>query len=185
MEIVFDNVSFSYGEKRIFHGFSLAIPHGAAVAVRGASGAGKTTLVRLAAGLERPDAGEVRGCPETVSFVFQEPRLVPSMSALDNAAIAGERTLAAEILRELGLAGEENSMPHELSGGMARRVAIARALAHKSPLLVLDEPFSGLDTAAAEMTARCISARRNGRTLLAVTHSAREAELLGADALYI
>ena len=132
-----------------------------------------------------PQSGRVTGCPETVSFVFQEPRLVPSMTALDNAAMAGDRTLAVRILGEMGLAGEESTLPHGLSGGMARRVAIARALVHPSPLLVLDEPFGGLDDAAAETAARCIATHRNGRTLLAVTHSEREAELLGAESLYI
>ena len=175
------NVSFSYGKKHIFEHFSLDIPAGARLAFTGPSGCGKTTLLRLCSGLLRPHRGSVEGYPKTVSFVFQENRLIPTLSTLDNAAIAGDRDLARALLAELGLDGEADTMPAQLSGGMARRVALARALCHPSPLLILDEPFTGLDAAMTETAAACVLRHASDRTILAVTHAPREAELLGAE----
>ena len=181
--ISLQNVSFSYGKKHIFEHFSLDIPEGARLAFSGPSGCGKTTLLRLCCGLLKPQRGSVTGYPRTVSFVFQENRLIPGLPVLENAAIAGDRELARALLEELGLGGELGTLPGELSGGMARRVALCRALCHPSPLLILDEPFTGLDAAMVETAAGCVLRHAAGRTILAVTHAPHEAELLGMELL--
>ena len=179
--IELDRISFSYGKKHIFTDFSLTLPEGAKIAFTGPSGCGKTTLLRLCCGLLKPQRGSVSGYPRTVGFVFQENRLIPTLPVLENAAIAGDRGFAAELLEELGLGGELGTLPGELSGGMARRVALVRALCHPSPLLILDEPFTGLDGAMVETAAACVLRTAADRTILAVTHDPREAELLGLE----
>ena len=186
MSISFENISFSYGKKQIFRDFSLTIPEGARIALMGASGSGKSTLLRLAAGLLSPSAGRVSGIPEGVSFVFQESRLLPQLSALDNVLLVlydmdGAENIARELLTELGLGGDMNTLPGSLSGGMARRVALARALAYPSPLLLLDEAFSGLDEATRRVAAETVLRHAEGRTILLATHSEEEAALLGAE----
>lgn len=178
----FERITFAYGKKRVFENFSLEIPDGARLAFMGASGSGKSTLLRLAAGLLAPQSGRIVGSPDGVAYVFQESRLVPQLSALENVLLVGaDERLARELLEELGLGSELHAFPSELSGGMARRVALARALAYPSPLLVLDEAFSGLDEATREVAAATILRHAEGRTILAATHSEVEATLLGAE----
>ena len=114
----------------------------------GPSGIGKTTLLLLLLGLVSPDSGEITGLPEKVSVIFQEDRLCEDFSALSNVAMVlprgGEETASA-LLKALGLEEAMRQPVHTLSGGMKRRVAIARGLAADSPLLLMDEPFKGLD----------------------------------------
>jgi sulfonate transport system ATP-binding protein len=141
-------------------GIDLAIESGAIVAVVGASGCGKSTLLRLIAGLERATAGTlavaghpVDGPGEDVGVVFQEPRLMPWLTVEANIRFglgrlprAEAARLAAEAIARVGLAGFAQAWPRQLSGGMAQRVAIARALVARPKVLLLDEPFSALDT---------------------------------------
>lgn len=177
----FEQVTFAYGRKRIFENFSLEIPDGARLAFMGASGSGKSTLLRLASGLLSPQSGRVSGISDGVAYVFQESRLVPQLTALENVLLVGaEDAPARRLLEELGLGSDLHTLPAELSGGMARRVALARALAFDSPLLVLDEAFSGLDEATREAAAATVLRHAEGRTILAATHSEEEAALLGA-----
>ena len=142
-------VAFSYPGKPLFRDFSLSVDPGERVALMGPSGRGKSTLLRLMAGLEKPEAGIVAGIPpEGVSMVFQENRLIPGMTLLENLTLAAPGRSRGELLgflAALGLEGEWNCLPGALSGGMARRVAIARAAALGSSLAILDEPFTGLD----------------------------------------
>lgn len=178
--ITISSLSFSYGKIPVFRDFSLEIPGPAAV-LMGPSGCGKTTLLRLVAGLLKPDAGEIRGAEGPVSFLFQEDRLLPWASAEENveAVLPKERRgEAREWLRKVELPEEGfSSLPGNLSGGQQRRVALARALAYGEGLLILDEPFRGLD---AELTGRMIGLiLESGRPLLASTHSPEAARLLG------
>lgn len=127
------------------------------VALIGPSGCGKSTVLRLIAGLEEPTMGSVsvaghpvRGPDRSVGIVFQEPRLMPWLTVERNVAFGldGDVDRAAEVdevIGRVGLSGFADSLPRELSGGMAQRVAIARALVTKPPVLLLDEPFSALD----------------------------------------
>ncbi len=174
------NVSFSYGDKAVLNRLSLAIPPQARIALMGPSGCGKTTLLRLIMGLEKPQKGQILNRPHPVAAVFQEDRLLKHLTVLENTALAeGDTAKAAEILSELGLGDELQSSPASLSGGMRRRVAIARALCTPSRLLILDEPFNGLDEQTKAHTAKVILKHWQG-AILAVTHLQEEAELLGA-----
>lgn len=183
------HVSFGYPGKPLFRDFSLSIAPGERVALMGPSGCGKTTLLRLMAGLEKPASGRLEGIPrEGVSMVFQENRLVPGLTVLENLALVAPRAGREELLdllRPLGLGEEGDSLPGALSGGMARRVAIARAAALGSCLVLLDEPFTGLDEAARRAAAAFLLERFPRAALAAVVHHSEEAELLCARVLEI
>jgi sulfonate transport system ATP-binding protein len=137
-----------YGTRVVIDALDLDIHQGEFVALLGESGCGKTTLLRALAGLDLPDAGQIRA-PERPSVVFQEPRLLPWARLWENVALGHETTVgragAARALAEVGLSSRENDWPRNLSGGQAQRVALARGLVRDPALLLLDEPFAALD----------------------------------------
>ena len=188
-----DNISIrhalkKYGENVIIPDLNLEIREGEFFTLLGPSGCGKTTLLRIAMGLMKPTEGSVENTYQTTSAVFQEPRLLPWRTALENVnLVLGDRkdTLkTAEIwLSRLGLSDAADKYPRELSGGMQQRVAIARALAVNGDLLILDEPFKGLDEALREQVIGEVS--RTEAAVLLVTHDRQEAELLGCKILNI
>jgi ABC-type nitrate/sulfonate/bicarbonate transport system ATPase subunit len=152
--------------------------------VLGPSGCGKTTLLRLIAGMERPDAGAVRVRGDgRIGMVFQEPRLMPWLTAAQNVAFGQRRGRcdSARLLAITGLAGFEDALPHQLSGGMQHRVALARALANGPSLVLMDEPFAALDQHTREgMQDLLLDVQRTtGMHVLFVTHSLDEALYLG------
>ncbi len=175
-----------YGPLTVLEDFSLSLPLEGAVALMGPSGCGKTTLLRLLAGLEQPDEGAVRLGGRKISMVFQEDRLLPGLTAKANVLAvlpAGEKSsaLADEVLSACGLSSAAHKLPEELSGGMRRRVAVARAIAYGGDILLLDEPFKGLDEETKrEMEA--FVAKNRPPLLLQVTHDREEARRM-ADTL--
>ena len=174
--IVFQNVSKAFDGKSVLRDVSWTIRPGERWQVCGPSGIGKTTLLRLLLGLEKPDSGSIIG-QNQVRFapVFQEDRLVEHWSAKANVElVCSDAARAREILTALLPGAALNQPVRTLSGGMRRRVALARALAAESDILVLDEPFTGLDPAAAERAAQVIAAYRGGRTVVAVSHGMEE-----------
>jgi len=193
------DVTASYGGRRVLHGVDLAVQHGGITAVVGASGSGKTTLLRIIAGFERPDSGEVVLGSATVAgpgawvpvhrrdigYVTQDGGLFPHLTVarniafgLDDLSRADRDGRVAELLDLVALPREfADRRPDQLSGGQQQRVAIARALARKPELMLLDEPFSALDTglraATREAVARILTDA--GTTTILVTHDQSEA----------
>ncbi len=177
-----NNISFSYDDKKVFENFSLQIKSGEHVWLHGESGCGKTTLLRLILDLEMPQSGTIEKDGNLKpSAVFQENRLLPFKTALQNIMLVGaKKETAIENLKSLGLEDSINKPVSELSGGMERRVAIARALSVPFDFLVLDEAFTGLDRQNAEIAINRILKVAEKKTIILVSHSPFEAELLGA-----
>ena len=156
--IILKNISKSYGGKAVLDNVNIEIPGSGVFGIFGASGQGKTTLIRLLCGLEKPDGGEIIGSDGmNFSVVFQEDRLFPSLTALGNISLVSDETTARRLL-------------DELSGGMSRRVAIARALAYGGDALILDEPFKGLESELKEHIGKLISEYAQTKPVIIVTH---------------
>ena len=155
------DVTVRYGDKLVLDRFSLDIPHCGLTALSGPSGCGKTTLLRVLAGLTRPEGGTVSGLdPSRTAFLFQEDRLLPWRTVSQHITDVLPRSRRGEAGRWLAFAeleGEGESYPGALSGGMARRLALARCVALGGGLLLLDEPFAGVDQ---ERTARMLERLR-------------------------
>lgn len=169
----------------MLYGISLCIAPGERVGLVGPSGAGKSSVLKLAAGLLAPTAGVVANRFAYTGLVFQEPRLLPWRSVLDNLLIplraaghdsVGAHATACDWLARVGLSAYARAWPRQLSGGMAQRVSLARAFALAPDLLLLDEPFSALDPALrSEMGALCdAELARTGAALLCVSHHLQE-----------
>lgn len=178
-----------FGDKVVLEDVSLTVPGGAVVCLMAPSGRGKTTLLRCIAGLEMPDSGTVTGVPERLGFVFQEDRLCPQLDAVENVRLVTGRAMSRPDiethLRELGLADCLDQRAAGLSGGQRRRVSVARAVCYVPELLLLDEPFKGLDGAARDRTAQYLLRHRNGAAVLCVTHDRADAAALGAEIVEI
>lgn len=184
--VIFENVCKSFGDKAVLNDLTAVFEKNKKYCIMGESGIGKTTLLNLVLGIQKPDSGSVVVDGESVA-VFQEDRLCEELSALANiVAVTGKSVEKREIVKmlsDLGLSGNENERVKNLSGGMKRRVALARCLLAESDVLVLDEPFKGLDDKTKETVAEVILANAFDKTLLVSTHDVRDAELLGADVL--
>ncbi len=237
MDLIFDRVCIAFGEKVVLNGFTHCFPSGGATCIVGPSGRGKTTLLRLAAGLIAPDSGAVfsvdvekncrriplesadpqnsgfaNSCPlkncrriplesaclqnsGSASFyslkksaVFQDDRLFENMSAERNILLTARRGFSPAqvhaLMASLGVNPEDAHVPvRTFSGGMRRRVAIARALAADFDLLLLDEPFTGLDEENRRRAAALIRKACMEKTLICATHAETDAALLGASLL--
>ena len=185
-DIIINNISKSFGDKKVLSEISEVIPHGKTTVIMGESGCGKTTLVNILMGLEKSDSGEISGIPEKISAVFQDDLLCEDFSAISNIrAITGRKLSKSEaisVIKKLGLTDADISSPvRELSGGMKRRVAIARAILADSELVIMDEPFKGLDEYTRQNVINFVSEYTKSKTLIVITHSPEEADLLGAD----
>ncbi len=177
--ITLKNVSFSYPEKSVLTDFSLTVGDGETICLSGPSGCGKTTVLRLMAGLEFPVAGEVL-VDGRIAMVFQEHRLLPWLTARENILLVAPEANADELLAAIGLDGEGDAPVGSLSGGMQRRVAIARAVAARGDILLLDEPFNGLDDETAANAATLILTAYVGKIIVLVSHHERDVALLQA-----
>ena len=177
------DLTFSYSGKKIFERYSLDIPDGVSC-ITGCSGCGKTTLLRIIAGLSPPQEGTITGVPDRVAYLFQEDRLLPWFSVRENVAAViprDNKDSAIEYLRAVELAELADSLPDNLSGGQKRRVSLARALAFRGGLLLLDEPFKGFDRKLMERIVPKIM--EQNVPVIAATHSQEEMELLGGTVI--
>jgi putative ABC transport system ATP-binding protein len=192
--------SYAEGRKRrvVLRDVAFEVAPGECVALVGRSGSGKSTLLNLLAGIDQPDAGDVRimgqsvttmGEPELtllrrrhIGFIYQFFNLIPTLSVAENLALplelntvptAGRRQRVAELLDKVGLTGRERAFPDQLSGGEQQRVAIARAIIHDPALVLADEPTGNLDAQTGHRVLALLSHlfRDEGHTLILVTHS--------------
>jgi iron(III) transport system ATP-binding protein len=200
--LVFENVTYDYGATRALDSFSLTLPRGKVMCLLGPSGCGKSTALRLAAGLERVQSGKIlidgmlMGGPSHhvpperrgLGMVFQDFALFPHMTLLDNVAYGltsldrkTAHATARRALSRVGLEDRADDYPHMLSGGQQQRVALARTIVPRPGIVLLDEPFSGLDSRLRDRvrqeTLQILS--EAGVTVLMVTHDAQEALICG------
>lgn len=180
MPLILNNICKRFGEKNVLENFSLEVNDGERVCLLGPSGGGKTTLLNIIAGLLPPDSGDITCTCGKISYIFQEYRLLPWVDAAENITAAAGCTSARaeELLTAMELGGDIHSYPDSLSGGMQQRVNIARALAADADLILMDEPFKGLDPALKERMIAVVDEHCTGRTVILVTHDRREAESL-------
>lgn len=188
-DIVIDNFTFGYPDKPLFKNFSFVIKSGKINVILGASGVGKTTLLNAITGLINYE-GKISGVPDKISYIFQNDRLIDTISVYKNLDLvlkndykdkSTRRKLIDEMLETLEISDVLKRLPTEISGGQAQRVQIARAFLYPSDLMIIDEPFKGLDVA---LKTRLINKflelwKKDGRTIIMVTHDVYEALLMG------
>ena len=214
--IEMENLTIAYQDTIVFDHFNLTLPASGCICFFGPSGSGKTTLLSAVAGLKKPLSGKIRaqqdGMEESrapgsfpdIAYVFQEDRLIPWLTALENVLFVipkkGEKPkmeqqkiepqkntqdmrekpdeIARHWLKKVGLLDAADKYPSQLSGGMKQRVNIARALAFDAPIILLDEPFKGLDDQIKSQIIMIFQELKKDRLILLVTHDKEDASLL-------
>ena len=182
-------ISVRFGDKTVLDQLRFHVPKGSHIAIMGPSGVGKSTLLYVIAGLQKPDAGRCVVNAGHCAMLFQKPRLLPWLSAAENVNCVlsdAKATMPQAVgwLKRLGMEADAGKYPAELSGGMQQRVALARALAFDGELILLDEPFQGLDEATKAGAMALCRRELADRTTILVTHDREEARTL-ADRIYI
>ena len=201
------NINKAFAGKQILTNFSLSIPEKQILAIVGPSGGGKTTLLRMLAGLETIDSGEIYYNGESLAidelekrnllgFVFQDFQLFPHLSVLENLTLSPIKTMSMEkevaekkargLLDQLGLAGHADAFPFSLSGGQKQRVALARAMMIKPEIIGYDEPTSALDPELRlEVEKLILQNKERGMTQIVVTHDLQFAENIADQILKV
>jgi NitT/TauT family transport system ATP-binding protein len=179
------NISKRYGDTVVFDRFSCTLHPGEVNVLFGASGSGKTTLLRLLMGLEEADEGSLEAFENLhISAVFQEDRLCNNLSAFSNVKLVVEPSVSSDEIQQalvtVGLGDAIRKPAKELSGGMRRRVALVRALLATYDLIVLDEPFKGLDDLTKDQVVAYTLGKTRDKTVILVTHDAEEAKMMHA-----
>lgn len=182
-----------YENHKVLYNFSMNFIKNKITVITGPSGCGKTTLLNIIGGIEKDYNGQIISPNNSISYIFQEDRLLPHLTVYENIAFVLKSTMSKEdmhtiinkYLNMVKLSEYKHKLPNKLSGGMKRRVAIARAFAYKSRLLLMDEPFKGLDDKLkTEIIDEFLKLHKEDRrTVILVTHDMKEAELLG-DIVY-
>ena len=172
-----DNVTFKYGKQTIIDGLSYTFTEGVTTAITGTSGIGKTTVLYLLAELVKPLSGTVTNDKKT-AVIFQEDRLFPWLNALENITVVGaDISRATELLEKLFPSENVmNKFPDELSGGMKQRISIARALSIYPDILLMDEPFKGLDAQTRSIAMNTVFAEMKDKTCILITHNEDDLE---------
>lgn len=184
------NLSKSFGKKEIFNGFSYEFSDKGLYRIKGASGIGKTTLLRIISGIDKKYTGSVIGGGySNVSFAFQEYRLFPNLTILENITESSFKNAdendvfkAQDLLLTLGFSEHDFSLlPAELSGGMKQRISLARAFLREAPILLLDEPTKELDERLCNIVRDLIKKEAEKRLVILVTHSDSDVEALNPE----
>ena len=171
------NLSYKYGKSLVIDDLTYEFECGKVSAIIGESGIGKTTLLNMITDLIDAPNGKITTDIQKIGYVFQEPRLFDWMSALENVSTVSDDATARKILTKMGLADAIYKYPQELSGGMKQRVAIARALAYDPELVILDEPFKGLDPEMRREISEFVFSTLKNKTVIMVTHDTEDLEL--------
>ena len=201
------NISKQFGQKVIFNHFNLSIPEGKILSLVGPSGGGKTTLLRMLAGLEKIDSGQVIYDDEVIAiehlghrnllgFVFQDFQLFPHLTVLDNLILSPIKSMnvskeeaiqkARDLLKRLGLEEHENAYPYSLSGGQKQRVALARAMMVNPKIIGYDEPTSALDPELRQEVEKLILQNQKlSITQIVVTHDMQFAQNISDEIVKI
>lgn len=193
-QILIEHLYKAYGKNQVLSDFSARLEKGKTTCIMAPSGRGKTTLLRILAGLEEQDSGRITGLEDMKkSMVFQEDRLCENLSASANIRLVRQKKpwgrekdaeqKIKEAMKAVGLSGCESQPVREFSGGMKRRTALLRALYSEWDLLLLDEPFKGLDEETKEKVIQYTKNKCEGKTVVFVTHDRNEAEKM-SDRIY-
>jgi NitT/TauT family transport system ATP-binding protein len=188
MPIQLVNISKQFNNRMLFDKLNIEIKEQQITCIMGPSGAGKTTLLHIIMGLMKADSGKVKGLEgKKLTAVFQEDRLCENMDAIKNVQlVCDKRVEAGQVIREfekVDLTDYENKPVTELSGGMRRRVVIVRALMPESDLVIMDEPFKGLDEELKSKVIQYVIQKTKGKTVIIVTHDKEEADELSAEVI--
>lgn len=194
-DIVLKDVSKSYDGLTVVEGLNLTLEAGKITCLLGVSGVGKTTILNIIGGLAGSQ-GSVSGVPERISYIFQNPTLLPNMTVEGNLDFVlrsqikdkeERKKIIAEAIQNVGLSEFAKAYPYQLSAGMAQRVSMARAFVYPSELILMDEPFRGLDVATKARLLEYFLAlwQKSKKTVLLVTHNIDEAVLLSDKILVL
>ncbi len=180
--ITLDNITVKFGKQTVIENLSFEFRDGVFYGITGPSGIGKTTLLAAIVGTVPISSGRIANVPARISYIFQDARLFPWMTALENVECVCHDREKAEHYLGLLLPDGMDKYPDALSGGMKQRVSIARALAYDAQLVLLDEPFKGLDAETKQLTIDIVKEHLKERTAILVSHE--ENELMLCDEIY-
>ena len=186
MDIQVNKVCKSFKGQQVLNNVTMSFSEGSITCIMGASGIGKTTLAYILMGLDKADSGEITGLQgRKVSAVFQEDRLIEHWDAIKNIMLVRRNDVTGETVRqhleETGLTEYKDKPVKDLSGGMRQRVAIARAILSEYDVLIMDEPFKGLDEDLKEQAMSYVKKHSKGKTTIIITHDIREVDKLHAE----
>lgn len=190
MDIRIKDLTKSFDGKLVLDNLNIDIKENEFNCIMGESGIGKTTLINIIMGLEDKDNGQITGIEgKRISVVFQEDRLCEDFDAVSNIRLVCDKNVSDDeiikVLNELGLGDSLKNKVLLFSGGMKRRLAIARAIIAESDIVIMDEPFKGLDMELYKKTILYVKKKLKGKTVIVITHREEECEMLGGHIIYI
>ncbi|MGB8455471.1 MAG: ATP-binding cassette domain-containing protein [Anaerocolumna sp.] len=190
MNICLRNITKQYEDTLVLNQVNLEIKEGKITCIMGPSGIGKTTLIHIIMGVVKADSGILEGLKDKrITAVFQEDRLCEGVGAIHNVKMVCDKKVSElqikQDFNEVGLLDYENKKIRDLSGGMKRRVAMVRAVMAESDIIIMDEPFKGLDDKLKEQVIHYIKRKTKDRTLIVVTHNREEVEALGGELIVL
>lgn len=190
MDIRLINIVKQFGDKVILDNCNITFKKHKIHCIMGPSGIGKTTLINILMGLIKPDSGEIHGMEKRlIAAVFQEDRLIEHWDAIRNVKLVCKKNITDDLIAQefkaVGLEDYRGKPVSKLSGGMRRRVAIVRGIMAESDIVIMDEPFKGLDKTLKRQVLEYVKNRTRNKTVIIVTHNQEEVDLLGGQLHYL